>query len=47
MNLDLLANLGWSYPPCLVNLSNVICVGGTDSADTRVRMHGMGYRLPL
>jgi hypothetical protein len=26
-------SLGWSYNPCLVDLPNVICVGGTDPQD--------------
>ncbi|GAX83058.1 hypothetical protein CEUSTIGMA_g10484.t1 [Chlamydomonas eustigma] len=31
MNLDTLLHYGWSYCPCLVQLPNVLCVGGTDA----------------
>ncbi|GAX83408.1 hypothetical protein CEUSTIGMA_g10833.t1 [Chlamydomonas eustigma] len=33
IDMDVLANLGYSYNPCLVNLSNVICVAATDPFD--------------
>ena len=38
-NIDLvnLAGYGYSYLPCLVNLPNVVCVGGTDALNKRVR----------
>ncbi|GAX83406.1 hypothetical protein CEUSTIGMA_g10831.t1 [Chlamydomonas eustigma] len=31
MDLDALQTWGWSYCPCLVNMPNVLCVGGTDA----------------
>ena len=40
IDLDNLAALGWAYTPCLVNLSNIVCVGGTDPLDQLVGVLG-------
>lgn len=42
IDLDLISSLGYSYPPCLVNLPNILCVGGTDAQDMRANFSNFG-----
>ncbi|GAX83405.1 hypothetical protein CEUSTIGMA_g10830.t1 [Chlamydomonas eustigma] len=42
IDMDLLSSLGYSYCPCLVNLSNVLCVGGTDPEDNLASFSNFG-----
>ena len=44
LNLDTLSSLGYSYNPCLVNLSNVICVGASDEWDALANFSNSGRR---
>ena len=42
--MDLLSSLGYAYNPCLVNLSNVICVGASDEWDLLTNFSNYGAR---
>ena len=42
LDLDHLSGLGYSYCPCLVDLPNVVCVGGTDVEDRRAAFSNWG-----
>ena len=44
LNLDLLSSLGYSYNPCLVNLSNVVCVGASDERDALANFTNSGRK---